>query len=105
MDNNQQPLCQDHDPEWWSLDHDTCAKGCEHRLAAHICTHCPFMATCQDEVMANPQLWGGMIMGGLVAVRRSNRSIRNFDSYKIKVMPESGRCEICTPSRQLAPVG
>lgn len=104
MANMSQPLCSSpgYDPEWWSVEHDACGSDCVHRFAAHVCAHCPFMDSCQAEVMANPHLWVGMIMGGLLVKKPATR---HYKQYKVTIVPEIERCGMCTPSRQLAPVG
>jgi hypothetical protein len=95
---NVQPACSisDYDPEWWTFEHPgRCHKGCAHGLASHIClSHCPLVKQCQDMASDNPDMWAGMVVGGMIFDAR--RSKRHW-------WQPAGRisCESCKPELAL----
>lgn len=82
-----------YDPEWWVFEHPgRCTRLCAHSLAAHIClNHCPVLQQCQEMAALNPDMWAGMVVGGMI-----------WDGRKSKRMfvqpPYRSHCEACVPA-------
>ncbi len=93
MTDGHSPACSHpmYDPEWWVMEHPgRCNRFCPHTLAAHICrSHCPLQKECLEMAARRPEMWAGIVIGGMIWNARPSK--RRFEQPPARL-----KCEACT---------